>query len=82
MFWKKLLYQRSFNIYIYEILNLYIYKNRDEEKIEIQNNLNNLGSTRIILIVLSESSSNLDSETYRYFLMFINALLEGGNNKV
>jgi hypothetical protein len=35
MFWKKLLYQKGFNIYIYEILNLYIYKNRDEEKIEI-----------------------------------------------
>jgi hypothetical protein len=24
----------------------------------------------------------LDSETYRYFLMFINALLDGGNKKV
>ena len=41
-----------------------------------------MGSTRMILIVLSESSSNLDSETYRYFLMFINALLDGGNKKV
>ena len=66
------------------LLNLILFKFREdeEEKKEIQNNLNKLGSTRMILIVLSESSSNLDSETYRYFLMFINALLDGGNKKV
>ena len=41
-----------------------------------------MGATRMTLIVLSESSGFLDSETYRHFIMFINILLDEGNEKV
>lgn len=47
----------------------------------MQNLFNKLGATRMVLTVLSESTT-LDSEMLRHFLMFINTLLSGGNNKV
>lgn len=48
----------------------------------MQNLFSKLGATRMVLIVLSESSSLVDKETYRHFLMFINSLLDEGNSKV
>ena len=48
---------------------------------EMQNLFNKLGATRMVLTVLSESII-LDGEMLRNFLMFINTLLSGGNNKV
>lgn len=48
---------------------------------EMQNLFNKLGATRMVLTVLSESTI-LDGEMLRNFLIFINTLLSGGNNKV
>lgn len=53
----------------------------NNEMEEMQNLFNKLGATRMVLTVLSESTT-LDSEMLRHFLMFINTLLSGGNNKV
>ncbi|CAD8068825.1 unnamed protein product [Paramecium sonneborni] len=53
----------------------------NDEIEEMQNLFNKLGATRMVLTVLSESI-NLDSEMLRNFLLFINSLLSGGNNKV
>ncbi|CAD8059333.1 unnamed protein product [Paramecium primaurelia] len=53
----------------------------NNEMEEMQNLFNKLGATRMVLTVLSESTI-LDGEMLRNFLIFINTLLSGGNNKV
>ncbi|CAD8103545.1 unnamed protein product [Paramecium sonneborni] len=53
----------------------------NNEMEEMQNLFNKLGATRMVLTVISESTT-LESEMLRHFLMFINTLLSGGNNKV
>ena len=45
----------------------------------MQNQLDQLGATRMILFVISENHKNLDTEMLIYFLKFANTLLEGGN---
>lgn len=49
--------------------------------LEMQNLFNKLGATRMVLTVISESMS-LDGEMLRNFLLFLNTLMSGGNNKV
>ena len=36
----------------------------------------------MVLVVLTESSANIDDETFRHFINFMNILSEGGNTKV
>ncbi|EGR27735.1 MIR domain protein [Ichthyophthirius multifiliis] len=53
-----------------------------EEMISRQNQLDKLGATQMILIVISEHSHLLDGELYINFLLFINTLLKNGNVRV
>ncbi|EGR30673.1 MIR domain protein [Ichthyophthirius multifiliis] len=57
-------------------------KENEEEQIKMQNQLDSLGATRMVLYVISENHKNLDSEMLIQFLNFVNTLLEGGNVKV
>lgn len=47
----------------------------------MQNLMNKLGATRMVLTVISESTQ-LDYELLRNLLMFMNSMLSGGNIKV
>lgn len=69
-------------ITLLKVLRKVIEKELDEKKAEMQDQFNKLGATRMVLIVLSESSRSVDKETYRHFLMFLNSLLDGGNHLV
>lgn len=53
-----------------------------EKKVEMQNLFDRLGGTTMVLMVLSENTTNIDKQMLMNFLEFINILLEGGNTTV
>ncbi|EGR32738.1 MIR domain protein [Ichthyophthirius multifiliis] len=53
-----------------------------KQKQKIQNMFDQLGSTKMVLTVISENSKHLDSELIIHFISFVNCLLDGGNNAV
>ena len=53
-----------------------------EKKLAFQNELDKLGATKMVLLVLSEVNDKLDGELLMSYINFVNSLLDGGNNKV
>lgn len=71
---------KSTIITLLKVLSKIIEKGEDKE--ELQTLFNKLGATRMVLMVLSESCSQMDNEMFRSFLIFINVMLDEGNRKV
>ena len=75
--------QKSTILITLKVLQLVIeIQEEEEKKVEMQNELDKLGATKMIMLVLSEINENLDSELLMSYMNFANSLLDGGNNKV
>ncbi|KAL4438400.1 hypothetical protein ABPG74_009439 [Tetrahymena malaccensis] len=53
-----------------------------EQIVNRQDQMDKLGASQMVLIILSEYSHNLDGQLYIDFVSFLNTLLKGGNSRV
>jgi len=69
-------------ITLLQVLQKIVLMTDDQNRPAMQNKFDKLGATRMILFVISENHPNLDGSLLINFLLFINALLEGGNTRI
>jgi archaellum biogenesis ATPase FlaH len=69
-------------IALLDVLKKIIESADKDKRVNYQNQLNKLGAMNMVLIILSDNQSQVDSDILINILIFANIMIEGGNKNV